>query len=250
MDDFSYWNPQCPSGFDMHYRGGEVPVLPPLVNYLTGYQESELPTTFETSIPRSVMPPKADPSIQPAGTYQNVNFDSTFSPNATISTPSSPHSQHGQGLVKTLVDSRIQKSKSQTTKGRMQNRDAQRRLRGRKKELQQTLRQQAAELDAKCQELTKGFNQKSEEVSQILKEKEALTSEIQDLRKRWRVMLMLLQLPDQLQSLSTLLGSDPTVTSSSSPSSSSSPPTKKVESLDVPLDQLLECLQELLLPNP
>ncbi|KAJ5896630.1 bZIP transcription factor bZIP-1 [Penicillium subrubescens] len=219
------------------------------MNYIPGYQEYELPTALDTFIPRLVMPPEADPSLQPPGAYQIVNLDPTLSPNATISTPSSPHSQHGQRVVTCSLDTKIQKHKSQTAKGRMQNREAQRRFRGRKEELQQKLQRQATELEAQCQELSKGFCQKSEEVSEIIKEKEALTSEIQDLRKRWRVMLMLLQLPDRLQSLSSLLGNDLSSPSGSSPSSSSSPSTTKSEPLDVPLDELLGCLQELLLPT-
>jgi hypothetical protein len=131
----------------------------------------------------------------------------------------------------------------------MQNRDAQRRFRGRKEVLHQTLQQRATGLEAKCQELSEGLCQKSEEISKILKEKEALTGEIQDLRKRWRLMLMLLRLPNRLQSLSTLLGSDLALTSSTSVSSSPSPSAMKAEPLDVPLEDLLGCLQELLLPN-
>lgn len=134
-------------------------------------------------------------------------------------------------------------------KGRIQNREAQRRFRERKEELRQSLQRQATELEAQCQELSKRFCQKSEEVSKILKEKEALTGEIQDLRKRWHIMLMLLQLPDRLQSLSSLLGTDLSLPSSSSSSPSSSPSTTKAEPLDVPLDELLGCLQELLLPT-
>jgi hypothetical protein len=130
----------------------------------------------------------------------------------------------------------------------MQNRDAQRRFRERK-ERHKTLHQRAIELEAKCQELSEGFHQKPEEVSRIIKEKEALTGEIQDLRKRWRLMLMLLRLPTRLQLLSTLLGSDLSSTSDSFVSSSPSSYTMKAEPLDVPLEDLLGCLQELLLPN-
>jgi chromosome condensin MukBEF ATPase and DNA-binding subunit MukB len=123
----------------------------------------------------------------------------------------------------------------------MQNRNAQRRFRERKEVHHQTLQQRATELEAKCQELSEGLNQKSEEISKILKEKEALTGEIQDLRKRWRLMVMLLRLPNRLQSLSGLLGSDlPSCASSSA---------IKAEPLDVPLEDLFGCLQELLLPN-
>jgi FtsZ-binding cell division protein ZapB len=131
----------------------------------------------------------------------------------------------------------------------MQNRDAQRRFRGRKEERYQTLQLRASELEAKCQELSERFNQKSEEVSEITKEKEALTSEIQDLRKRWRLMLMLLRLPNRLQSLCGLLGGDSSSISGSTLCFSSSPPAVKTQPLDLPLEDLFGCLQELLLPH-
>jgi TolA-binding protein len=143
----------------------------------------------------------------------------------------------------------------------MQNREAQRRFRERKESRQQTLEQRAAELEEKCQELSEGFRQKSEEVTRILQEKEVLTGEIQDLRKRWRLMVMLLQRPNGLQSLSSLLASDSSSSSSpSTPSPSSSgsgsssapspaPPATEAAPLDAPLDELLGCLHALLVPN-
>jgi hypothetical protein len=131
----------------------------------------------------------------------------------------------------------------------MQNREAQRRFRGRKEERHQILQQRTTELEAKCQELSEGFNEKSEEVSTIVKEKEALTRELQDLRQRWRLMLTLLRLPNRLHSLSSLLESDLCSTSKSSMCSSSSPSATKAEPLDMPLEDLFGCLQELLLPN-
>lgn len=131
----------------------------------------------------------------------------------------------------------------------MQNREAQRRFRGRKEERHQVLQRRNTELEAKCQELSEAFNQKSEEISTIIKEKEALTREIQDLRQRWRLVLMLLRLPNRLHSLSSLLGSDLRSTSNSSICPSSSPSATRAELLDVPLEDLFGCLQELLLPN-
>jgi TolA-binding protein len=143
----------------------------------------------------------------------------------------------------------------------MQNREAQRRFRERKESRQQTLEQRAAELEAKCQELSEGFRQKSAEVTRILQEKEVLTGEIQDLRKRWRLMVMLLQRPNGLQSLSSLLASDssslsapstPSPSSSGSGSSSApspAPPATEAAPLDAPLDELLGCLHALLVPN-
>ncbi|KAL2841753.1 hypothetical protein BJY01DRAFT_217164 [Aspergillus pseudoustus] len=231
---------------------------------MAGYQEFELPHTFDTSIPRSVMPHEVDPSLQQSpGVYQMVNLNSTFPPNNTaISPPVTPtasdsDSQEGQSINSyPIMDATHQKHKFRSVKRRMQNREAQRRFRERKEERQQTLEQRAAELEAKCQELSEGFRQKSEEVSRILKEKEALTGEIQDLRKRWRLMVMLLQRPNGLQSLSSLLAGD---SSSSSSSSSSSPTSASSASspssttdpahLDAPLDELLGCLHALLLPN-
>ncbi|KAL2812272.1 hypothetical protein BJX63DRAFT_248566 [Aspergillus granulosus] len=217
---------------------------------MAGYPDFELPTTFDASIPRSVMPHEADPRLQSPGVYQMVNLNSTFPPNTAISPPVTPtasdsDSQEGQSLNSYTTNTTSQKNKFQSVKRRMQNREAQRRFRERKEERQQTLEQRAAELEAKCQEMSEGFRQKSEEVSRILKEKEALTGEIQDLRKRWRLMVMLLQRPNGLQSLSSLLAGD-----SSSPSPSApSPCASESASLDAPLDELLGCLHALLLPN-
>ncbi|KAJ5211197.1 bZIP transcription factor bZIP-1 [Penicillium cf. griseofulvum] len=249
MDD--YWNSQSPSHFGTQYRSGEMPMLGSRMvssasnlaaetrrslakNHMAGYQGFELLPTFNTFIPRSVSPAEADRSLQSSEVYRIVNSDSTISSDTSISpSPSTSDSQEGQ------------KHKSQTVKRRMQNRNAQRRFRERKEEHHHTLQQRATELEAKCQELSEGLNQKSEEISKILKEKETLTGEIQDLRKRWRLMLMLLRLPNRLQSLSSLLGND----LSDSSCSVSSPSAIKAEPLDVPLEDLFGCLQELLLPN-
>ncbi|KXG46461.1 bZIP transcription factor, bZIP-1 [Penicillium griseofulvum] len=208
---------------------------------MSGYQGFELLPTFDTFIPRSVTPSEVD-CIQSPEVYRIVDLDSTVSPDNTVSPSPSSDSQEGQSSVTCAIDAESKKHKLQTVKRRMQNRNAQRRFRERKEEHHQTLQQRATELEAKCQELSEGLNQKSEEISKILKEKEALTGEVQDLRKRWRLMVMLLRLPNRLQSLSGLLGSD----LSSSCSSSSE---IKAEPLDVPLEDLFGCLQELLLPN-
>ncbi|KAL3442302.1 hypothetical protein BJX65DRAFT_226611 [Aspergillus insuetus] len=231
---------------------------------MAGYPDFELPPTFDASIPRSV-----DPNLQsPPGVYQMVNLNSTFPPNTAISPPVTPtasdsDSQENQSSISYPMDATNQKHKFQSVKRRMQNREAQRRFRERKESRQQTLEQRAAELEAKCQELSEGFRQKSEEVTRILQEKEVLTGEIQDLRKRWRLMVMLLQRPNGLQSLSSLIASDsssssapstPSPSSSGSGSGSSSapspaPPTTEAAPLDAPLDELLGCLHALLVPN-
>lgn len=131
----------------------------------------------------------------------------------------------------------------------MQNRDAQRRFRGRKEERYQTLQQRSSELEAKCQELSERFNQKSEEMSKIIKEKEALTSEVHDLRKRWRLMLMLLRHPNRLELLSGLLGEDSFSIADPTLCFSSSLSAVKTQPLDLPLEDLFGCLQELVLAH-
>jgi hypothetical protein len=116
----------------MHYKSGEMPMLRPEMvsltisnvaakilcsfakNFMPGYQEFELPSTFNTFIPRSVMPLETDPSLQTPGVYQIVNLDSTFSPSATISPTSNPDSRQDQSIVKYSIDAKSQKHKSQT----------------------------------------------------------------------------------------------------------------------------------------
>ncbi|KAL3462458.1 hypothetical protein BJX64DRAFT_140377 [Aspergillus heterothallicus] len=258
MEDYTYWNAHggssYPAPLAMPYsKTGDMPMMRSGMNHMAGYQEFELPPTYDTSIPRSVMPHEADPSMQSPGVYQMVNLNSAFPPNTAISPPVTPtasdsDSQEGQPINSYTIDPTSQKHKFQSVKRRMQNREAQRRFRERKEERQQTLEQRATELEAKCQELSEGFRQKSEEVSRILKEKESLTGEIQDLRKRWRLMVMLLQRPNGLQSLSSLLANDSSSSSLSSPASPSASATEPAQ-LDAPLDELLGCLHALLLPN-
>ncbi|KAL2814249.1 hypothetical protein BJX63DRAFT_431408 [Aspergillus granulosus] len=68
-------------------------------------------------------------------------------------------------------------SKAQAVKRRMQNREAQRRLRERKEEQQKILEENTAKLEARIAELSAGLSEKSEEESRILKEKDALAKE-------------------------------------------------------------------------
>ncbi|KAL3455486.1 hypothetical protein BJX64DRAFT_68380 [Aspergillus heterothallicus] len=126
----------------------------------------------------------------------------------------------------------------------MQNRQAQRRFRERKEERQQSLEQKAVNLEKKHQELSEEFRLKCDEASQLLKEKEGLKGEIEDLRKRWRLMVGLLQRPNGAQSLATLLAGDSLLQSSSSSS-----PVATSESAPAPLDELLGCLHALIVPN-
>jgi TolA-binding protein len=124
-------------------------------------------------------------------------------------------------------------------KRRLQNRQAQRRFRQRKEERQQTLEQKIASLEIKYQELLEEFNKKSEEASQTRREKEALSTEIDDLRKRWRLMVLLLSRPNGLQSLTMLLGNERSQPLSGTSTMSTSPM----------LSNFVDCLQPLLSPK-
>lgn len=100
---------------------------------------------------------------------------------------------------------------SEQTKRRLQNRQAQRRFRERKDEYLQALKNKTASLEAEYQELLEKCNQKSEEASRARKEVEILSRENEDLRKRWRLIVLLLSLPNKAQSATIaamLLGSE------------------------------------------
>ncbi|KAL4870573.1 hypothetical protein BDV12DRAFT_195298 [Aspergillus spectabilis] len=101
-------------------------------------------------------------------------------------------------------------------KRRTQNRAAQRRFRKRKEDLQKSLEEKTSDLQQRCQEISDKFDQKSDEVSRLLGEKNALESEVQDLRKRWQIIVMLLQKPKGLETLSSLFAdSQPPLSGSS-----------------------------------
>ncbi|KAL3486993.1 hypothetical protein BJX62DRAFT_241480 [Aspergillus germanicus] len=91
---------------------------------------------------------------------------------------------------------------------RQQNRDAQRRYRERQSKQTKSLEQSVVDLEAKCQWLSNGFYQKSHEVMHLFRDNNSLKSEVQSLRQRWQLMIMLLQRPKALQSLSVLLEED------------------------------------------
>ncbi|KAL3483549.1 hypothetical protein BJX62DRAFT_244800 [Aspergillus germanicus] len=91
---------------------------------------------------------------------------------------------------------------------RQQNRDAQRRYRERRNKQTKSLEQIVTDLETKCQLLSNGFYQKSQEVIQIFRDNNLLRSEVQGLRQRWQLMIILLQRPRALQSLSLILEED------------------------------------------
>jgi uncharacterized protein YerC len=95
-------------------------------------------------------------------------------------------------------------TKAQVTR-RQQNRDAQRRYRERQSKQCKSLEQSVVDLEAQCQSLSNGFDQKSHEVVQLFRDNNVLKSEVQSLRQRWQLIILLLQRPKALQSLSVLL---------------------------------------------
>jgi predicted nuclease with TOPRIM domain len=88
----------------------------------------------------------------------------------------------------------------------VQNRAAQRRFRERRDEQNRTLREKAEQLQERYEALGERLNAKSDEVNQLEKKNGELNSEIQDLRRRWRTMVLLLQRPKSLQFLSMFVG--------------------------------------------
>ncbi|KAF7184477.1 hypothetical protein CNMCM7691_005545 [Aspergillus felis] len=94
-------------------------------------------------------------------------------------------------------------------KRRMQNREAQRRFRQRKVDQQKSLKQKTVDLEERYQGLTDRLHGKSEEVCRLLRENNSLKSEIQDLRKLWEMVGLLVQRPKGPQSLSSLFAADP-----------------------------------------
>ncbi|KAL2811753.1 hypothetical protein BJX63DRAFT_267203 [Aspergillus granulosus] len=238
---------------------------------MNGFQDFDLFSAAysDNSNFQSIMPIEANLSkMQPAGIPQMLNSSPTLP--STRSSPVSPtgsdsESQAGsEGLQSYPVDPAMQNHAVQSVrlpchclafthklnanynfeqvKRRMQNRQAQRRFRERKEERQQSLEQKAVNLEKKHRELSEEFRLKCEEASQLLREREGLKGEIEDLRKRWRLMVGLLQRPNGAQSLATLLAGDSLSQSSSSAATEST-------GAPAPLDELLGCLHALVVPN-
>ncbi|KAJ5390628.1 uncharacterized protein N7496_001696 [Penicillium cataractarum] len=118
---------------------------------------------------------------------------------------------------------------------RIQNRAAQRRFRERRDEQNKVLQGKLAELQEEHQKLSDELSQKSKDVGSLKTENEALKSEIENLRQRWRSILLLLKRPKSLQLLSMLVGGEEEPEDSGSGISD--------------LDRYLRCLDALTLPN-
>lgn len=99
---------------------------------------------------------------------------------------------------------------TEQTKRRLQNRQAQRRFRERKDEYLQALEKRSSCLEKQYQELLEESNKKAEEACQARKEIAILSRENEDLRKRWRLIVLLLSLPNNraAQCPTTLLGNE------------------------------------------
>ncbi|GIJ83303.1 hypothetical protein Asppvi_002122 [Aspergillus pseudoviridinutans] len=88
---------------------------------------------------------------------------------------------------------------------RMQNREAQRRFRERKDQKQKTLEQKAEDLQIKCQTLLDQYTKRTDEVCRLLKENDALRSEVKTLRQQWEVISTILHRPKGSRSSSVLV---------------------------------------------
>lgn len=117
---------------------------------------------------------------------------------------------------------------TEQTKRRLQNRQAQRRFRERKDEYLQALEKKTTCLEKRNQELLEECNRKTEEACQARKEMETLSRENEDLRKRWRLIVLLLSLPNNRAQCptTTLLGNEASQLLASTPITDSAPVSK------------------------
>lgn len=117
---------------------------------------------------------------------------------------------------------------TEQTKRRLQNRQAQRRFRERKDEYLQVLEKKTTCLEKQYQELLEECNRKTEEACQARKEMETLSRENEDLRKRWRLIVLLLSLPNNRAQCptTTLLGNEASQLLASTPITESAPVSK------------------------
>ncbi|KAH7186712.1 putative bZIP transcription factor [Fusarium oxysporum] len=99
------------------------------------------------------------------------------------------------GLDPHLSKAFIQNNRSNVRR-RMQNREAQRRFRERREQEQKTLQQVADDLRTEYLALCDQHAKSTTEVSRLLEENDALRSEVKNLRQRWRLMLAVLQWPE------------------------------------------------------
>ncbi|KAL3440855.1 hypothetical protein BJX65DRAFT_18040 [Aspergillus insuetus] len=207
MDDYSYFNSQ-------HSSVG----LPPLyiknntmpfdnLNDSSIYQSLDIHPSYpdlSTAMDFKI-PPLS--SIEPE-LYQPGPLNIRTTSSSSSVTSDSDSLAEFQSSVSHEIDSAMQSHKTKNVKRRQQNRDAQRRYRERRDERTKSLEQTVQDLEAKRQWLSNSFFQKSQQVNQLFRDNGMLQNEIQELRQRWQMMIMLLQRPKALQSLSTLMAED------------------------------------------
>ncbi|KAL3455328.1 hypothetical protein BJX64DRAFT_295145 [Aspergillus heterothallicus] len=153
-------------------------------------------------------------SLDIASDSSDMNNSSPSSPTSTKShSPfhtSSPTPSEARSLRSSVSDPGPGKKPSKhgqnNTKRAVQNRAAQRRFRERRDQQNRSLREKAESLQELYEELGEKLDAKSNEASQAEKENEKLRNEIQDLQRRWRTMVLLLQRPKSLQFLSMFVG--------------------------------------------
>ncbi|KAL2800600.1 hypothetical protein BJX66DRAFT_291165 [Aspergillus keveii] len=181
--------------------------------------------------------PPIEPELYQPGPL-NVAPRRTTSSSSSVTSDSDSLAEF-QSTVSHEIDSAMQSHKTKNVKRRQQNRDAQRRYRERRDERTKSLEQTVQDLEAKRQWLSNSFFQKSQEVNQLFRDNGMLQNEIQELRQRWQMMIMLLQRPKALQSLSTLMAEDVGLGAAAfgTPAEPAS------------LDEFLRCLDAVLVPE-
>ncbi|KAF4179354.1 hypothetical protein CNMCM8694_008108 [Aspergillus lentulus] len=106
----------------------------------------------------------------------------------------------GHNLDPHMVDVPQHDCITKTVRRRMQNREAQRRFRERKDLQKKTLQQKAEDLQFKCQTLLDQYTKRTDEVCRLLKENDALRSEVQTLRQQWEIISTILHRPKSSRS--------------------------------------------------
>ncbi|KAL2821470.1 hypothetical protein BJX63DRAFT_378183 [Aspergillus granulosus] len=220
MDDYSYFNSQhssslgLPSLYIPPHKANAM-TLPLIDNLHTTpdiYQSLDIHPSFsEFPTPPSDAVEFRTPtlaSIKPE-LYQPTPLNITPSRIASsCSATATECDSDSHTDVQSAVDSSSQSHKSKNVKRRQQNRDAQRRYRERRDERTKSLEQTVLDLEAKRQWLSNNFYQKSQEIMHLYRDNDHLKAEVHELRQRWQLMIMLLQRPRALQSLSTLMAED------------------------------------------
>ncbi|KAL5340308.1 hypothetical protein BJX70DRAFT_123587 [Aspergillus crustosus] len=154
----------------------------------------------------------------------------------------SPTQSDARGL--TFDDSHCspQENGQKMVKRRIQNRAAQRRFRERRDEQNKNLQEKASELQTEYEKLESRLRAKTEEAGQLRGDNETLKVEIENLRQRWRTMVLLLQRPKSLQFLSVLVAGEDAGTLGNEKD-------KGVDAKLEDLDGYLRCMDALILPE-